>query len=134
MLQVGLGITPQVIVEKQKRYFKLDEIDLTTFFNHKDPYEAIKELKQIVDIQTNTLLGISCGNFLFDTDTCEDEYGNNTVDTLYLKAWRWETDEELEQRKSRIANDCARKEAQERYTYEQLKKKFEGETNEIHGK
>lgn len=129
MLQAGWEITPQVIVEKQKRYFKLDEIDLTTFFNNKDPYEAIKELKQIVDTQTNTLLGTSCGNFEFDTDICEDEYGNNTVDTLYLKAWRLETEEELEQRRSKIENDFARKEAQERYTYEQLKAKFEGETN-----
>lgn len=129
MLQAGWGMTPQVIVEKQKRYFTLDEIDLTTFFNNKDPHEAIKELKQIVDTQTNTLLGISCGNFLFSPRTSTDDWGNDTVESLELQCWRWETDEELEQRKSKLVNDFARKEAQERYTYEQLKKKFEGETN-----
>ena len=46
MLQAGWEITPQGAVEKQQRYFTLDEIDLTTFFNNKDPYKAIDELKQ----------------------------------------------------------------------------------------
>jgi len=127
--------TPRLIIgdermffDRQKIVFRQDPIDIGTILNGATPTEAIEQLEALdeaaliaTDKEGRTLLA--------ESRFSVEYYGYDGGFEVYLNHYRWETDEEMEQRIAKesqaTTSKAARKEERERREYERLKAKFE---------
>ena len=125
-LQAGWDMTPTVVTEKKVFQYEYDTLDLEDIFDGKNLAEVISALTERYEfLLTNKAIGLNVYDIKFKTEYGYD--GDN--DSIMLVGKYLESDSAFEYRTKKHQEQLAAKEAQERYTYEQLKKKFEGETN-----
>jgi F0F1-type ATP synthase epsilon subunit len=106
-----------------------------------DSYEISGKLTEIIQ-KLQTTMKSNRDHFDFEIDVeSESGYYNSCSTTVTIRAYRWETDKEFEDRKSSLKRAQAEKllkakrdaeanEKRERSLYESLKRKFDKEINE----
>jgi hypothetical protein len=116
-----------MLKDRQKLAFRQDPIDIGTILNGATPKEAIEQLEALDEAAW--LDSVKEGNpMLAECRFFVEWYGYDGGFEVYLNHYRWETDEEMEQRIARESQatmkKAAKKEERERREYERLRAKF----------